>query len=46
MKGWRTGTDYIDRSEWSSTVTCVEVKNHINYRIRDNRRISIDKITS
>jgi len=33
-------------SGWKSTVTCVEFEEQIDKCIRDNRKISIDEITS
>jgi hypothetical protein len=31
------------RSGWQSNVTCIEVEEQMEQRIRDNRRIIIDK---
>jgi hypothetical protein len=45
--GWRSVDDDDDaRSGGSLTVTCVEVKERIDQRIRDNRRMKIHYVAS
>jgi hypothetical protein len=45
FKGGRTSVNNA-RPEWPTNATCIEVKDQVHERIRDNRIITTDETTS